>query len=573
MTKKLLCLLLAAAALTAAAGCGDKQESGEETGGVYTVSDFTLPDAEYGEFYKFDTSGVSVLDEEGNATGLTLGVQTVEWPSGKETRVAGTSLKLTEVGDYTVNFVIRGTDQTVSKPLVCKDTKGPAIALGESVLIPQTAVIGQKVILPDEATASDLSGVDEEVSLKIIRPDGTEAQAENGRFTAETAGEYLLEYSVRDNNGNLGSRTETVTVYDVQKEDGVVGYTHIPYGIEQNDGMYKHETYIEEVFVADVTQPLERTENGVAITAGEIPALPDGSVSATLITPSADVQRMTYRVSSAIDDMTAYDYVGMWLYNDNPLGKDVRVSLNYRGANEFTVQAGKWCYVAFNLNAFDYSDKAVCAYNDTGTPVYQTRDRIRHVTFRFDYVWDESEYLEDDDYGYREKGYADLGFDLYLGKITAGTFGGAAGAYDKYYGTAFYTDYTADEYPVSADSRFEYTQADGMKESGTDGATVIENIAESDGMPLHLYMFKGAEIGASYVMWVKNPNAYSIVFDDGNGNRTVLSAGEEKLVPVTLYETDSEEWGGAGLYDAKIQAESGKLPAGAKVCLGALRKA
>ena len=572
MLKRLLCLLLAATALAAAAGCGGKQEGGEETGGVYTVSDFTLPDAEYGEFYKFDTSGVTVLDEEGNVTDLTLGVQTVEWPSGKETRVAGTSLKLTEVGDYTVNFVIRGTDQTVSKALVCKDTKGPAIALGESVLIPQTAVIGQKVILPDEATASDLSGVDEKVALKVIRPDGKEAAVENGRFTAETAGEYLLEYSVHDNNGNLGTRTETVTVYDVQKEEGVVGYTHIPYGIEQNDGMYKHETYIEEVFVADVTQPLERTENGVAITAGEIPALPDGSVSATLITPSDDVQRMTYRISSAIDDMTSYDYVGMWLYNDNPLGKDVRVSLNYRGANEFTVRAGKWCYVAFNLNAFDYSDKAVCAYNDTGTPVYQTRDGIRHVTFRFDYVWDESEYFADDDYGYREKGYADLDFDLYIGKITAGT-ADAVGAFDKYYGTAFYTDYTADEYPVTADSRFEYTQADGMKEAGTDGATVIESIAAAESLPLHLYMFKGAEVGAKYAIWVKNPNAYSIVFDDGNGNKTVLSAGEEKLVPVTLYETDAEEWGGAGLYNAEIKAESGELPAGAKVCLGALRKA
>lgn len=572
MLKRLLCLLLAATALAAAAGCGGKQEGGEETGGVYTVSDFTLPDAEYGEFYKFDTSGVTVLDEEGNVTDLTLGVQTVEWPSGKETRVAGTSLKLNEVGDYTVNFVIRGTDQTVSKQLVCKDTKGPAIALGESVLLPQTAVIGQKVLLPDEPTASDLSGVDEKVALKVIRPDGKEAAVENGRFTAETAGEYLLEYSVHDNNGNLGTRTETVTVYDVQKEEGVVGYTHIPYGIEQNDGMYKHETYIEEVFVADVTQPLERTENGVAITAGEIPALPDGSVSATLITPSDDVQRMTYRISSAIDDMTSYDYVGMWLYNDNPLGKDVRVSLNYRGANEFTVRAGKWCYVAFNLNAFDYSDKAVCAYNDTGTPVYQTRDHIRHVTFRFDYIWDESEYLEDDDYGYREKGYADLDFDLYIGKITAGT-ADAVGAFDKYYGTAFYTDYTADEYPVTADSRFEYTQADGMKEAGTDGATVIESIAAAESLPLHLYMFKGAEVGAKYAIWVKNPNAYSIVFDDGNGNKTVLSAGEEKLVPVTLYETDAEEWGGAGLYNAEIKAESGELPAGAKVCLGALRKA
>ena len=572
MLKRLLCLLLAATALAAAAGCGGKQEGGEETGGVYTVSDFTLPDAEYGEFYKFDTSGVTVLDEEGNETDLTLGVQTVEWPSGKETRVAGTSLKLNEVGDYTVNFVIRGTDQTVSKQLVCKDTKGPAIALGESVLLPQTAVIGQKVLLPDEPTASDLSGVDEKVALKVIRPDGKEAAVENGRFTAETAGEYLLEYSVHDNNGNLGTRTETVTVYDVQKEEGVVGYTHIPYGIEQNDGMYKHETYIEEVFVADVTQPLERTENGVAIAAGEIPALPDGSVSATLITPSDDVQRMTYRISSAIDDMTSYDYVGMWLYNDNPLGKDVRVSLNYRGANEFTVRAGKWCYVAFNLNAFDYSDKAVCAYNDTGTPVYQTRDGIRHVTFRFDYVWDESEYFADDDYGYREKGYADLDFDLYIGKITAGT-ADAVGAFDKYYGTAFYTDYTADEYPVTADSRFEYTQADGMKEAGTDGATVIESIAAAESLPLHLYMFKGAEVGAKYAIWVKNPNAYSIVFDDGNGNKTVLSAGEEKLVPVTLYETDAEEWGGAGLYNAEIKAESGELPAGAKVCLGALRKA
>ena len=45
MLKRLLCLLLAATAIAAAAGCGGKQECGEESGGVYTVSDFTLPDA------------------------------------------------------------------------------------------------------------------------------------------------------------------------------------------------------------------------------------------------------------------------------------------------------------------------------------------------------------------------------------------------------------------------------------------------------------------------------------------------------------------------------------------------
>ncbi len=572
--KRLLCLLLAGAVLTAAAGCKEEKEEGPSPQGqAYTVSDFTLPDAEYGEFYKFDLSGVTVSDEAGNATDLTLSVQTVEWPSGKETRVAGTSLKLTEVGDYTVNFVIRGTEQTLSKPLVCKDTLGPAISLGENIFLPQTAVIGQEVILPDEPAASDLSGVDEAVSLRVLAPDGQEVPVEDGRFTASAAGDYLLEYSVHDNNGNLGTRTETVKVYDVQMEEGVVGYTHLPYGIEQNEGMYRHEEYIKEVYLADVTQPYTAEADGVAIEAGGIPAMPDGSVAATLLTPSDDVQRVTYRIASAIGDMTEYDYVGMWVYNDNPLQKDVRISLNYRGANEFTVRAGEWCYAAFNLNAFDYSDKAVCGYNDTGTPVYQTRDRIRHVTLRFDYIWEESEYFEDDDYGYREKGYADLGFDLYLGKVTAGSLDGELGTFDKYYGTAFYTDYTEEEYPVTADSRFSYTTEDGMKEAGTDGATVFESIAAAPSLPLHIYMLKGAQEGDAYLLWMKNPNDFAIVFDDGNGSRTPLAAGEAKLVPVTLYKTNAVEWQGAGLYDAKIEAESGELPAGAKVCVGALREA
>ena len=417
--KRMICAVLAALLLCCAAGCGGGGGETADPDAVYSLSEFTLADAEYGEFYKFDTSGIKVLDESGKETGLTVSVSSLVWPNGRETRLAGSSAKLTELGEYTVNYQVKGTSQIFPKTLLCKDSKGPDIALGETIFLPKTAVIGQEVCLPS-GTASDLSGVEGDVTFAVTDPDGEPVEVAGGRIVTAKAGTYAVTYSATDVNGNIAARTETFTVEDIAAEEDVAGYMHTAYGVKQGGGMYRHEEYIQSLFVADVTQQMQTEQNGVEITAGGIPALPDGTKAATLVTPSADVQRVTWCVSSALPDLTDYDYLGMWVYNDSP--KNMRVSLNYHSANDFTVKPGQWTYVAFNINAFDYSDFAFCAYNDTGMGVIQERDAVKLVTFRFDYEWSESEFLEDDDYGYRQKGYADLGFDLYMGKLVAGTF-------------------------------------------------------------------------------------------------------------------------------------------------------
>lgn len=138
---------------------------------------------------------------------------------------------------------------------------------------------------------------------------------------------------------------------------------------------------------------------------------------------------------------------------------------------------------------------------------------------------------------------------------------------------AFYTGYAEREYPVVADAVYSYTSDEAMKEFGAAGATVFENVYEREELSLRIYMLKGAQAGKKYKLWIKNPNAYTVVFDDGNDNVTAIPAGAELLVSVTPYDAAAEEWKGAGLYNAKIRAESGKLPGGAKLCLGALREA
>ena len=567
--KRMICAVLAALLLCCAAGCGGGGGETADPDAVYSLSEFTLADAEYGEFYKFDTSGIKVLDESGKETGLTVSVSSLVWPNGRETRLAGSSAKLTELGEYTVNYQVKGTSQIFPKTLLCKDSKGPDIALGETIFLPKTAVIGQEVCLPS-GTASDLIGVEGDVTFAVTDPDGEPVEVAGGRIVTAKAGTYAVTYSATDVNGNIAARTETFTVEDIAAEEDVAGYMHTAYGVKQGGGMYRHEEYIQSLFVADVTQQMQTEQNGVEITAGGIPALPDGTKAATLVTPSADVQRVTWCVSSALPDLTDYDYLGMWVYNDSP--KNMRVSLNYHSANDFTVKPGQWTYVAFNINAFDYSDFAFCAYNDTGMGVIQERDAVKLVTFRFDYEWSESEFLEDDDYGYRQKGYADLGFDLYMGKLVAGTFSdGEIAAYDKPYGAAFFTDYTATEYPVVSDSYYRYVT--DVKEAGTEGSTLFESAAAAEALPLQLYMFRGeVKEENSYMLWVKNANDYAIVFDDGNGNKTAVPTGAEALVPVKPYATSCAEWQGAGLYNAKITAESGILPAETKVYLGALRE-
>ena len=177
--KRLICAVLAALLLCCAAGCGGGGGETADPDAVYSLSEFTLADAEYGEFYKFDTSGIKVLDESGKETGLTVSVSSLVWPNGRETRLAGSSAKLTELGEYTVNYQVKGTSQIFPKTLLCKDSKGPDIALGETIFLPKTAVIGQEVCLPS-GTASDLSGVEGDVTFAVTDPDGEPVEVAGG---------------------------------------------------------------------------------------------------------------------------------------------------------------------------------------------------------------------------------------------------------------------------------------------------------------------------------------------------------------------------------------------------------
>ena len=569
--KKISSFVLAGMLVVVAAGCGQNEEKSDGSGsasfGVYCLSEFELPVAEYGEFYKFDTKSVKVLDENGNETDKSVSIKGLVWPSGKETKLVGNSAKLTETGNYTVIYQVKGTAVLFEKPLLCRDGKGPTIGFEESIFLPKTAVKGQKVIVP-KASAGDLSGIKGEVSVCAVDPGAEAVEISEGGFVPRELGKYSIVYSAEDNNGNISEETLFVEVCDIEAEKDVLGYTHLPYGVEQNGGMYRHESYIKELYLPDVTKEITDDSDGVAVAAGGIPKLPDGSVSATLITPVADRQRVTYCVNSAIADLTDYDYVGMWMYNGAP--RTVRVSLNYRSANEFTVESGKWTYLAFNLNSFDYSEKAFCAYNDTGVPVLQPRDCVRQITLRFDYEWKESEFDPSDPYGYEKKGYGGLGYHTYLGKITAGKFGGPA-EFDKPYGSAFFTSYLPNEYPVASETFFGYSELE--KEAGTAGSTMFVNKEARDAMPLKLYMFDlPLSESGEYSLWLKNINSFPVVFDDGTGKKTALSAGEERRISVTPSLCAVEEWKGPGLYGATLTAETGQLRAGAKLCVGALRK-
>lgn len=568
--KKIMSFILAGLLLSAA-GCGQGDGKNDEnvsaSSGSYCLSEFELPIAEYGEFYKFDTKSIKVLDENGNETDESVGIKNLVWPSGRESKLAGNSIKLTETGTYTVIYQIKGTDILFEKTLICRDGKGPTISFEENIFLPKTAVKGQKVIIP-KASAGDLSGIKGETSVRVVDADGEELEIAEGGFVPRKQGEYSIIYSAEDINGNISEETISVEAYDVEAEENVLGYTHIPYGVEQNDGMYRHESYIKELYIPDVTKEIIDDSDGINVTAGKIPALPDGSVSATLITPVADRQRVTYCINSSITDLTDYDYVGFWVYNGAP--RAVRVSLNYRSANEFTVESGKWTYLAFNLNAFDYSEKAFCAYNDTGTPVLQPRDCVRKITLRFDYEWKESEFDPSDSYGYEKKGYGGLGYHTYIGKIVAGKFNGPA-EFDKPYGSAFFTAYRAEEFPVISETFSEYSELE--KEAGTSGSTIFVNKEEQETMAVKLYMFDvPVSEDRKYSLWLKNSNSFSVIFNDGAGNSTVLSPGEERRVDVTLSLCSSEEWQGFGLYDAALSAQEGNLPAGARLCVGALRK-
>lgn len=558
---KILSFILAGAVLLCGAACG--------TGTVheYSLSDFTLKDGEYGEFYRIDLSSAAVVDEKGNATDRTVSIRSLRWPSGKETKVAGGSVKLTELGEYTVVYAAEdenGEETLYERNFTCRDTKGPIVGITEPLLAPKTAVKGQTVML-SAAGASDFAGIKGEIEVKVLSPSGKEETVKNS-FVAEEAGEYTVVYTAEDTCGNTGEARETVTVWDVDAEQDVVGYTHLAYGVEQNEGMYHHEGYIAELFVPDVTKETNEKVGLVDIHADPIPAMPDGSTAATIITPSADEQRVTYVIKSAIADLTDYDYVGMWLYNASP--RTERVSLNYHSSNEFTLKSGEWTYVAFDLNAYDYSTDAFCAYNDTGAGLLQPRNNVRHITLRFDYEWHEDEFDPDDLYGYRLKGYANLGWHTYIGKVVAGKLDESG--FTTPAGAAYYTVFDETEFPVV--SRVFHAYTTEVKEEGTQGSTLFENPARQQKLGLQIYMLKQFATGDACTIWVKNANGFDIVFDDGNGHRTTVPAGQAQNVPVTLYACTAPQWQGASLYGASIEAANGELAEGAKVYLGAIRR-
>lgn len=105
-----------------------------------------------------------------------------------------------------------------------------------------------------------------------------------------------------------------------------------------------------------------------------------------------------------------------------------------------------------------------------------------------------------------------------------GKFNGPA-EFDQALWVGFFTAYRAEEFPVISETFSEYSELE--KEAGTSGSTIFVNKEEQETMALKLYMFDvPVSEDRKYSLWLKNSNSFSVIFNDGAGNSTVLLRGK-----------------------------------------------
>ncbi len=129
-------------------------------------------------------------------------------------RMHETGYVFTKTGEYLLRYELvsaeDGTQQILSAKLFVEDSSKPIIETEGGY--PEYAMIGDTIALL-QGKASDNSGAALTCTIRIFRGDEeVTSQVKEGAFTFERSGEYRIEYSATDADGNEGTLTYSIEV-------------------------------------------------------------------------------------------------------------------------------------------------------------------------------------------------------------------------------------------------------------------------------------------------------------------------------------------------------------------------
>ena len=522
-----LSLLMMVAGASALVACG----GGEEEVTYAIDAAFTFADAELGETYKPDLSGAKVVGSDGTESDLKVTIKGNEYtrPDGTTGTLLAGQFRADQLGNYTV--VLTASDETVAdvtKTIAVKDTVGPTVSPGNIADLPTTALIGQTVTVPTLFTAQDAGKLVGEVEVGVLDPDGKEVTLENNTFKPAMAGDYTIVATQSDESGNEGRYEAKVNVYNAQFDPAVAAYFSSEYGMVQGGAWPGHEAYIAESFVADVTDQGEAS----------IAAAPDGTKAATKIT-GATGGRFTYYVNMAQTDLSGYDYIGMWIYNDSdldcifelasPAGTGVNV-------NHFRFPANAWSFWAINLTVDGVQIPAA------STGLYEVNE-VSQFAF---YVTQEGKALQE----------WTLGDSLYFTDFALGSFeDDKLASYDQPFGAANLTQFGAEVNVANV------TYSTETKQDGTDGSLKVTFTADTcTTYNLKMYGFNDItadNAGETYYLWVYNPNDYAIRFYGGDTAAQDIAANSGGYVKITIKANGGHNMGVNAAWQTNVMPAAG----------------
>ena len=554
MNKKatlLIAALLVGSCAMFAAACGgtdNDSTSGPGTSasapaGLTIDPDYNFADGELGEFYTPDLASVKVEGTGGAALKVSIKNDTVTKPDGKTVKLVAGKFKPDQLGNYTVVLVVEGNSDVpeTTKTIVVKDTTAPLVTPVNAEEVPSSALIGQTVVIPT-FQASDADKLSGEMTVKVLKPDGTEEplSADGKTFAPTVSGNYKIVASQKDASGNEGTYTVNLTVGDAQYRENVLAYFSSPYGMVQAEAWPGHESYLSEEFVQDVTEDW-------------ISEAPDGGKKATKVT-SLTGNKMMYYINFSQTDLSGYDYAGMWVYNDSDKGCYIYSA--YSGnLNAYLIPANSWFYYTINLN---FTGLKIGGYDD------RTQDITSVKYFGFQLQQDKGD-GSTDNLGYTQ------GDSFYFTDFTLGNFSNEEklAEFDKPYGTSMLTQFQGDR------GTYYIQYSTEVKEKDTDGSTMFVTRKETASFNTKLYGFKDVDetyLGKTYKMWVKNANDFAIKVNDGAGHVTTIAANSEGYAIIGISATNRAE-SPYGAFGTTVSGVNGNLPAGAKVYFGALSAA
>ncbi len=302
-----------------------------------------------------------VIDEDGMVlAGYTVTAKSITAPDGSEVPQAYNSIMVETPGIYTFVYTTGTKDiKDATVKVDFGDRTAPTIKIDEED-IPAFFMTGNTYKIP----AYTINGGPDSSKCwtKVYTTDENEVikdevSVNQGNFVAtERTGKYLIWIHVEDAAGNFNDYKYYRTVDGPKAiEEDVIMYFDDEFGERQ---VSPHEELYGGEYVAKDTP-------GAFVRDGD-----DGAFKVSLNNVETINNEVYFNIDNpAITDVSDYDYLSMWIYNDN----DFDVQAGFRWWNDTLVPAHQWTRVVWSVkdwgNNRDENEKAVPNTNIIGTQI------------------------------------------------------------------------------------------------------------------------------------------------------------------------------------------------------------